>query len=87
MSNIPEKYVTIHKLTFENEKILKKVKKCACIYCKDRYDVSKINEWIEDDNGLTAQCPFCQIDSVIPAIINGVPISDEDLNKLNKYYF
>ena len=87
MNEIPEKYKKIHKLCFENEKLLKEVKQCACMYCNDRYDVSEIKDWIEDDNGLTAQCPYCQIDSVIPAIIDGKPITNEELKELEKYYF
>ena len=74
-------------MAFENEKQLKEVKKCACFYCENRFDVSEIKDWIEDKHGLTAQCPFCQIDSVIPEIIDGTPISDDDLKKLYKYYF
>ena len=87
MSNIPKKYKIIHKMAFENEKQLKEAKKCVCFYCEERFDVSKIKDWIEDKHGLTAQCPFCQIDSVIPEIIDGTPISDDDLKKLYKYYF
>ena len=74
-------------MTFENEKQLNEAKKCVCIYCEKRFDVSKIKEWIEDRNGLTALCPFCQIDTVIPEIVDGIPISDEDLKKLYEYYF
>lgn len=77
----------IHELSYENEKILKEVKNCACFYCYKRYDVSEINEWIDDDNGLTAQCPHCKVDSVIPAIIEGREVSDEDLKLMNEQWF
>ena len=87
MNNIPEKYRKIHKLTFENEKLLKEVKKCACMYCNNRYDVKEIKDWIEDDHGLTAQCPYCWVDSVIPEIIDGKLITDEELKEMGKYYF
>ena len=87
MSNIPEKYKKIHKLTFENEKLLKEVKKCACMYCNNRYDVSEIKDWIEDNYGLTAQCPYCWVDCVIPEIIDGKIVTDEELKEMEKYYF
>ena len=87
MKEIPEKYKKIHKLCFENEKLLKEIKQCACMYCNNRYDVSEIKDWIEDKHGLTAQCPLCMVDSVIPAIIAGKLITDEELKKLEKYYF
>lgn len=87
MNNIPEKYRKIHKLCFQNEKLLKKAKKCACMYCNNRYNVSEIIDWIADDCGLTAQCPYFCVDSVIPEIIDGNKVTDEELKKLEKYYF
>ena len=44
----------LHDESFENEKLLKKVKKCGCFYCNRIFMVSDIKEWIDDDNGNTA---------------------------------
>jgi len=82
-----EKYNKLHKLSFQNEKLLKEVKQCACFYCSARFDVSEIESWIEDKNGLTAQCPYCQIDSVIPALVDSKKVSDEDLKIMKEYWF
>ena len=57
------------------------------MYCNNRYDVKEIKDWIEDDHGLTAQCPYCWVDSVIPEIIDGKLITDEELKEMGKYYF
>ena len=87
MNNIPEKYSELHKLSFQNEKLLKEVKQCACFYCCKRFNVSEIKDWIEDKNGMTAQCPYCQIDSVVPAVVDDREISDEDIKIMNEYWF
>ena len=87
MSYIPERYESMYNLTFENEKILKKAKKCVCVNCKNRFNISRVETWIGDESALTAMCPFCLVDSVMPAVIEDKVISDEDLNNLKKIYF
>lgn len=87
MSEIPKRYEELHNLTFKNKEILKKYKKCLCIYCGKEFDVSEIDSWVKDKNNLTAQCPYCFIDSVIPKKIDNQEISKEELNNLYKYYF
>ena len=87
MKEKTEKYEKIYKLSFENEKILKDGKRCVCVYCFNRFDVSEIKDWIEDTNVLTAQCPHCQIDSVIPEVVDGEKITDEDLRKMKESWF
>ena len=87
---IPEEYKEykeLYKLCFENKKILEKAKKCVCFYCGHRFTYGRIKEWINDRNDYTAQCPKCQIDSVIPATVNGYEVTDKDIEILNKYYF
>lgn len=82
-----EKYNKLHKLSFQNKTLLKEAKQCVCFYCGKRFSFLEIEDWIEDRNGLTAQCPYCQTDSVIPAVVNGEEITDEDLKNMNKYCF
>lgn len=37
--------------------------RCGCFYCLQIFDGEQILEWVDD--GRTALCPFCGIDSVI----------------------
>ena len=37
--------------------------RCGCFYCLSIFDGVLINEWI--DEGATALCPHCTVDSVI----------------------
>ena len=47
----------------------------------------KIHEWIDDENGQTAVCPFCGIDSVIPETVNNeYKLTKELLQELNRRF-
>lgn len=84
---ISEKHKGMYKLTYENRDILLKAKKCVCVYCGAEFDVSEIEFWQPDPNNLTAQCPHCWIDAVLPKEINGKEITKEDVKKMFEYYF
>jgi len=80
-------YEKIHQYSFENEKILEG-QECVCLYCKSRFNYNKIKLWIEDEKGKTAQCPYCEIDCVVPiSIENEYKLTDKDIENLNKIYF
>ena len=84
---IPKEYRKLHKLCFNNKELLIESKKCVCMYCGKRFDVSEIEEWIEDWNETTALCPSCGIDSVIPAVVEGRKITDDIVKELERFYF
>lgn len=78
----------LHDESFENEYLLKKVKMCGCFYCKRIFKVSEINEWIDDESGNTAVCPYCGIDSVIPESTDGeYELTQEILQEMNQRFF
>lgn len=76
--------VELHKKSLYNKEALEKTNLCGCFYCCETYKTNEIKEWT--DNGNTAICPKCGIDSIIP-------LSKEDfdtkevLEKMFKYYF
>ena len=76
----------LHKKAIYNKDELNKVKKCACFYCCEVFDTDEIKEYT--DNGQTAICPKCGVDSVIPLSDDE---KDEDtceiLDKMYKHYF
>lgn len=57
---------------------------CGCFYCRTIYPPSEIKEWVDD--GQTALCPKCGIDSVIGAN-SGFPITSAFLGKMHRYWF
>lgn len=81
-------YIKIHNLSYENKEILKKSKKCGCFHCKKIFETNKIIQWIEDEEGSTAVCPYCCIDSVIPEKSKlQYILSEELLEEMRKKWF
>ena len=56
--------------------------KCGCYYCISRFSKQDIEQWVDD--GQTALCPFCGIDSVIGD--DGNDIDDDALKTLAKRF-
>ncbi|WP_295569937.1 cytoplasmic protein [uncultured Stenotrophomonas sp.] len=52
-----------HKYSIRHRGELKDSETCGCFYCLDIFDYKNIEDWIDD--GDTALCPSCGIDSVI----------------------
>ena len=61
-----EIYQAAYKYSIYNKELLKKSGLCGCFYCCLLFQYERINEWIDGDPDLTALCPNCGIDSVIP---------------------
>ncbi|WP_242109781.1 cytoplasmic protein [Luteimonas aquatica] len=57
---------------------------CGCFYCGEIYMPSKIEKWA--DQGMTAICPICGIDSVI-GDASGYPVNKEFLSAMRKTWF
>ena len=62
--------------------LVEKSKLVGCFYCQAKFPPSEITEWIDD--GTTALCPHCGIDSVLP---DSVDLSDEMLRAMHDYWF
>ena len=69
---------------------------CGCFYCLKVFGPLLIKEWIDvpeeaspgcsADEGTTAMCPYCGIDSVI-GDRSGYPIDREFLSRMRRYWF
>lgn len=69
---------------------------CGCFHCLKTFSPTRIAEWIdwpdgtaedrESDQGATAMCPDCGIDSVL-GDKSGYEISTEFLSKMQKHWF
>ena len=58
-------------------------KTCYCFYCKEKYDSKEVIEYIDD--GQTALCPKCGVDTVLPDSIEEV--NEEVIDEMNEYWF
>ena len=79
-----EEIIELHKYAIYNRKDIEKTDTCGCFYCKNIFYAGDITEWT--DEGQTALCPHCGVDSVI-CNKEGYIVTPEDLEILNKYYF
>ena len=61
-----------HGRRWRNEKAVKASTRCGCFYCFAFFAPDMIDEWWDrgedgkDPSPLTAVCPYCGIDSVLP---------------------
>lgn len=57
--------MSIHHYTMNHKQLLIEAQLCICTYCLYEYNINKIKDWC--DNGNTAVCPYCWVDSVLPS--------------------
>ena len=84
MNEIPDKYQKIHEQTYNNKELLKKMNKCVCIQCGQKYDFDEIEQFAFFE---TAICPWCSVDAVVPLIWDGKELTDEEIEEMFKYWF
>lgn len=72
------------KYSIRNTPELNKSKLAGCYYCMSTFDVSEINETVDD--GQTALCPKCGIDSVLPDT-SPFELTAKRLKELNSFWF
>ncbi|MDO5978945.1 cytoplasmic protein [Flavivirga spongiicola] len=72
------------KYSIYNMSELEKTNKAGCYHCKSTFDTSEILETTDD--GKTAMCPKCGIDSVLPDS-SPFKLDKKTLTKLNNYWF
>ena len=77
-------YVLAHKWSIYHREQIEKSEICGCFYCLAIFQPSAIERWT--DNGTTAFCPHCDIDSVIGAA-SGYPIDTAFLEKMRQHWF
>ena len=76
--------IQAHDFCWSNRSALEQSNVCGCFHCKKVYSPNEIDQWIDD--GRTALCPHCGIDSVI-AESTGYPMTEEFMTKMHKYWF
>ena len=67
-----------------NRAELERSELCGCFYCMSIFLPGAIVEWIDD--GQTAVCPNCPVDSVIGSA-SGYPITKEFLERMHAHWF
>lgn len=75
-----------HKYSVCNQKLVEKSPRCGCFSCRRVFDSNKIDEYFTDKTGMTAICPYCSIDAVLPEC-NPYGISERFLDKMHRKWF
>lgn len=78
----PEDLRVGHAASARHKKQLEHEGKCGCFYCLRMFNLDRIEDWIDD--GETALCPYCGIDSVVPLTDN---VTEEFLKKMQQFWF
>lgn len=73
-----------HKASSMHKQLVETSKQCGCFYCLSVFRPADIKEWT--DQGQTALCPECGIDSVLPQAA-GYELSQEFLSQMEAYWF
>jgi hypothetical protein len=73
-----------HKHSIFNREELQRSSLCGCFYCFATFTPAEVSEWI--DEGQTALCPKCPVDSVIGSA-SGFPITPDFLRRMHDKYF
>ena len=81
---LDDKMIDVYCSSIYNKKELSGEKVCGCYYCLSIFSASEIEEWVDD--GQTAICPHCGIDSVISDTPNR-PINKRLLKKMKRVFF
>lgn len=84
MPKMNQDHIRAHKYSFRNRSELEKSDLCGCFYCFATFPPSAIVEWADD--GQTAICPECSVDSVIGSA-SGFPITAEFLRRMHDHWF
>lgn len=74
----------LHKSGFENKELIEKTDECGCFYCKTIFKPNEIKDWCDD--GKTAICPYCGVDSVI-CNTDDYKVCENDLRRMYNYFF
>ena len=85
---------SIHRFCTSNRELLARSERAGCFYCGQMFAPSEICDWVDGaqavsgdtDDGITALCPKCGIDAVLPS---AAPLALDDvmLSEMHHHWF
>jgi hypothetical protein len=83
----------LHRRSIRHRPEIERSDLCGCFYCGAIFPPSAITAWVDGPNGdddlqhgVTALCPKCGIDAVLPSAAN-ISITPELLAEMREEYF
>jgi hypothetical protein len=84
MANINDPILeAAHRHSFKNREVIQAGGDCGCFFCLKTFDALSVTKWTDD--GQTALCPFCGIDSVLS--VNVDSIDPSFLRQMHRRFF
>jgi hypothetical protein len=77
-------YIRAHNHSSRHRDEIDRSEHCGCFYCLEMFAPKEITDWT--DEGSTALCPRCGIDSVIGSA-SGFSLSHDFLRRMHDYWF
>ncbi len=80
--------IKAHKVSVHHRAQIEKSVQCGCFHCLGIFAPKRIDEWtdFEGDQGQTALCPRCGVDSVI-GDASGYSVTTKFLTEMKRYWF
>ena len=78
--------ISFHDATFHNRKSIEQSNRCGCYFCGRIFLSSEITDANYCDQGTTACCPHCGMDTVY-GDASGIELSPERLKKFHRKWF
>ena len=83
-----------HKHSSRHRDVLARSDRAGCFYCQAFFDPSEITDWIDGRfvetgdtaDGITALCPRCGIDAVLPSAAP-IPLDPDVLAQMHHHWF
>jgi len=79
-----KEYEKASRHSMNNREALENDKQCGCYHCIAIFSPQEVIEWT--DEGETALCPHCEVDSIIGES-SGYPITGEFLQSMDNFAF
>ena len=85
---------SIHRFSDHHRELLARSDRAGCFYCRRLFDPREIADWIDEPhpgtgettNGVTALCPHCGIDAVLPSAAP-IQLDGALLAEMHRYWF
>ena len=85
---------SIHKFSTRHRELLSRSERAGCFYCQEFFSPTEVTDWIDGrqvetgslDDGVTALCPRCGIDAVLPSAAP-IPLTPDVLAEMRHHWF
>jgi hypothetical protein len=85
---------SLHRYSSRNRPLLELSDRAGCFHCLSLFDPNEITDWIDGSqvetgdtaDGVTALCPRCGIDSVLPSTAP-ISLTKDLLSEMNAHWF